>query len=193
MSPPQSIRLSRDWLTPDNSTTLMEAAQPAPGPRLRAGGGGRRIDSAFVRDGSVFGCNGVKSDKDSRIGVLWYEVQVCDGKLMQEGLVEDPSRDFIFPAIAVDAFGNVGIGCTGTSENENPSVYVMMHRSIDPPGTMKPPVLAVPGTTPYLYAGEAAVNLSHYSSTVLDPVDPSLLWTYQACSKSHRDRQWTTA
>src|SRR5262245_4722809 len=54
----QTVELGRKYLTPDNSTPQMEAFQPKPGPKLRAGGGGRRIDSAFVRKGSVFGCNG---------------------------------------------------------------------------------------------------------------------------------------
>ena len=64
----QTISLRKKYLTPNNSTPQMEAFQPEPGPKLRAGGGGRRIDSAFVRNGSVFGCNGAKRTVDSRPG-----------------------------------------------------------------------------------------------------------------------------
>jgi hypothetical protein len=49
ISEAQIVRLRKSYLTLDNSTPQMDAVQPAPGPRLRAGGGGRRIDSAFIR------------------------------------------------------------------------------------------------------------------------------------------------
>jgi hypothetical protein len=52
----QTIQLSKTYQTLDNASRQMEAVQPAPGPKLCAGGGGRRTDSAFVHDGSVFGC-----------------------------------------------------------------------------------------------------------------------------------------
>jgi hypothetical protein len=189
----QTVELSRKYLTPNNSTPQMEAFQPKPGPKLRAGGGGRRIDSAFVHKGSVFGCNGAIRNPDSRPGVLWYEVRISDGRLIQEGFVDSPDRDFIFPSVAVDSMGNVGIGCTGTSQTEFPSVYVMMHAATDPASTMRRPVAAVPGTTSYHYAGPRAVNLSHYSTTCIDPSNPGLLWTCQAYADSKKDRQWCTA
>jgi hypothetical protein len=189
----QTIELSRKYLTPNNSTPQMEAFQPKPGPKLRAGGGGRRIDSAFVRKGSVFGCNGAIRKTGSRPGVLWYEVRVSDGRLIQEGLVDSPDRDFIFPSVAVDGEGNLGIGCTGTSQKEFPSVYVMMRSAADPANTMRRPVAAVPGTTSYHYEGAKAVNFSHYSTTCIDPSNPGLLWTCQAYSASKKNRQWCTA
>src|SRR5262249_32023191 len=189
----QTLELSRKYRTPDNSTPQMEAFQPKPGPKLRAGGGGRRIDSAFVRKGSVFGCNGAKRKPDSRPGILWYEVRISDGRLLQEGLVDSPDRDFIFPSVAVDSKGTIGIGCTGTSQTEFPSVYVMMRSAADPANTMRRPGAAGPRTTSYHYAGARAVNLSHYSTTCIDPSNPGLLWTCQAYSDSKKDRQWCTA
>jgi hypothetical protein len=120
-------------------------------------------------------------------------VRISDGALLQEGFVDDPHCDYIFPSVAVDGKGNVGLGCTRTSETEFPSVCVMMHAATDPAHTMRASVVAVPGTTYYRYAGVAAVNLSHYSSTCIDPANPNLLWTYQAYSNSTVDQQWCTA
>ena len=54
-------------------------------------------------------------------------------------------------------------------------------------------LLAVPSTTCYRHSGVATVNLSHYSSTCIDPPNPDLLWTYQAYANSAVDRQWCTA
>jgi hypothetical protein len=69
----------------------------------------------------------------------------------------------------------------------------MMHDANDPPGTMRSPVKAVPGTTAYHYEGQRAVNWSHYSQTCLDPSDPTVLWTLQAYGNSKVDREWCTA
>ena len=80
----------------------MEAAQPVPGPRLRAGGGGCRLDCAMIRNGSVLGSNGVKRNLSSRLGVLWYEIRISDGVVLQEGFVDHPQRDYIFPSVAVE-------------------------------------------------------------------------------------------
>jgi hypothetical protein len=173
--------------------TANSAAQPAPGPNLRAGGGNRRLESAFVHKGSVFGCNGAKRTANSRPGILWYELRISDGALLQEGFVDDPRCDYLHPSLAVDSQGNIGVGCTRTSETEFPSVYVMMRAATDPPNTMRQPVLAMPGTTYYRYEGLAAINLSHYSTTCVDPLNPDLLWTYQAYGNSTADKQWCTA
>lgn len=189
---PLTVPLATTYLTPDNTTPLMEAVQPSPGPNIRAGGGGRRIDSAFVHGGSVFGCNGAKQSRESRPGVLWYEVRIRDGALIQNGLVDSADRDFVHPSIAVDAGGNIGIGCTGTSKTEFPSVYVMMHAATDPSGSMRTPISALPGTTSYRYSGVSSVNLSHYSATCIDPSDPHRLWTLQAYGASDVDKQWCT-
>ncbi len=185
----RTVQLSKTYHTPSSNN----AVQPAPGPKLRAGGGNRRLESAFVHEGSVFGCNGAKRTPTSRPGILWYQVRISDGVLLQEGFVDSPKCDYMHPSLAVDSKGNIGLGCTRTSETEFPSVCVMMHAASDPPNTMRPPVLAMAGTTYYRYAGIAAINLSHYSSTCIDPSNPDLLWTYQAYGNSTVDKQWCTA
>ncbi len=189
ISDAQTIQLSKTYHTPAANNAL----QPAPGPKLRAGGGNRRLESAFVHKGSVFGCNGAKRTANSRPGILWYQVRIRDGALLQEGFVDDPKCDYLHPSLAVDSQGNIGVGCTRTSETEFPSVYVMMHAATDPPNTMRAPTLAMPGTAYYRYSGLPAINLSHYSSTCIDPSNPDLLWTYQAYGNSTLDQQWCTA
>jgi hypothetical protein len=183
----QEIALSKAYPVP-----RMEGLQPPPGIRL-AQAGGRRNNCAFVQRGSVFGCNGAKRTPGSRPGILWYEVRIRDGALLQEGFVDDPNCDYLYPSMAVDSKGIIGIGCTRTSEKEFPSVCVMMHAAGDPAGTMRAPVLAVKGTTYYRYPGVTATNFSNYSTTCIDPSAPDLLWTYQGYANSLIDRQWCTA
>ncbi|SIO62798.1 hypothetical protein SAMN05444166_7153 [Singulisphaera sp. GP187] len=190
----QTIPLSTTYSTPNASVEEGRAVQPAPGGKLRADEP-RRTDCVFAHGGSVFGCNGAKRTLKSRPGILWYELRVSDGALLQEGLVDDPTCDYLNPSLAVDRDGNVGLGCTRTSEKEFPSVYVMMHAAGDPAGSMGAPVLAVPGTTHYRINAPSrfGIGWGNYSTTCVDPSDPTLLWTCQEYANSTVDRQWCTA
>jgi hypothetical protein len=195
ISEAKSIPLSKTYQSPNGVSKQFQAVQPEPGLKLRADEG-RRTLSVFSRGGSVFGCNAAKSKIDSRCGILWYEVRVSDGALLQEGFVDAPDCDYLVPALAVDSKGNIGLGCTKTSEKEFPSVYVMVHAATDVAGTMRAPVLAVKGTT--YFRGPASGNTNaipwgNYSSTCIDPEDPTLIWTCQEYANSTAEREWCTA
>ncbi len=189
----QTIPLSRTYLS---SALQLQAIQPAPGLKLRADEG-RRTLSVFARGRSLFGCNSAKRTSDDRCGILWYEVRISDGALLQEGFVEAPDCDYLVPTLAVDGLGNIGLGCTRTSAKEFPSVYVMMHAAKDAPGTMRPPVLAVKGTTYYRSPGvptlKNAIGWGNYSSTCIDPLDSTLIWTCQEYANSPIESEWWTA
>jgi hypothetical protein len=79
---------------------------------------------------------------------------------------------------------------------EFPSVYVMMHTAKDAPGTMRTPVLAVKGTT-YFRSPPVpvlkALSWGNYSSTCIDPLDSTLIWTCQEYANSSVEREWCTA
>jgi hypothetical protein len=190
----QTIPLSKTYSTPNASVEEGKAIQPAPGLKLRADEA-RRTDCVFAHRGSVFGCNGAKHTLKSRPGILWYEVRVSDGALIQEGLVDDTTCDYLNPSLAVDRDGNIGLGCTRTSEKEFPSVYVMMHAAGDPAGSMGAPILAVPGTTYYRLKAPGRFGLAwgNYSTTCVDHSDPTLLWTCQEYANSTLEDQWCTA
>jgi hypothetical protein len=72
----------------------------------------------------------------------------------------------------------------------------MMHAATDPAGVMRPPVLAVKGTTHYRSPPSGntnAIGWGNYSSTCIDPSDPTLIWTCQEYANSETERQWGTA
>lgn len=185
ISEAQSIPLSRTY-----DTSRPECEQPGRAPKLRASSA-VRTESIVVHGGSVFGCHAAKLDSKSHLGIVWYEVRIKDGALLQEGFIDDPRCDYLYPSLAVDRVGNLGIGCSRVSQTEYPSIYVMMRAATDPPDTMRPPVLVVPGTTAYAWGGGNPA-WCHYSSTCIDPSEPDLLWTCQPFSAGRVDKEWCT-
>jgi hypothetical protein len=192
MSALQTIPFSRTYWGPNGASGDNTANQPVPGTPLRADEG-RRTIGVFAFGGRVLGCNGAKNTLSSRPGILWYDVRVSDGALLQEGLIDDPTCDYTHPSLAVDAAGNIGLGCTRTSTNEYPSVYIMMHAVADPAGTMRPAVKAVAGTTYFRNPKYKLLPWGNYSATCIDPSVPKRLWTYQEYANSTNDGQWCTA
>jgi hypothetical protein len=188
----QTIPLSKTYIIP-NASGKNHGVQPSPGEKLRADEG-RRTLCVYQHGDSLFTCNEAKRTIDSRCGVFWCEIRAKDGALLQEGLVDDPSCDYLVPSLAVDAAGNIGLGCTRTSDKEYPSVYVMMHAAKDPPNLMRPAVLAAKGTTVFSSSGKNKYGLAwgNYNSTCVDPSDPTVLWTYQEYATSSTPSQWTT-
>jgi hypothetical protein len=189
----QDIPLSRTYISPNGASLQNRAVQPAPGGPLRADEA-RRTTCVYAHGGSLFSCNAAKKAVTSRCGVFWCEVRAGDGALVQEGFVDAPDCDYLTPSLAVDADGNVGIGCTRTSETEFPSVYVMMRAAKDPPNTMRPPVLAARGTTVFASDRPSRYGLAwgNYNTTCIDPMDPSVFWTYQEYATSRVPSQYTT-
>jgi hypothetical protein len=189
----QTIPLSGTYFTPNGSSLRNQAAQPAPGGRLRADEA-RRTTCVYAHGGSIFSCNEAKRSPDSRCGIFWCEIRSSDGALLQEGFVDAPDCDYLAPSLAVDANGNIGMGCTRTSEKEFPSVCVMMHAARDPRNSMRPPVLAARGTTVYSSIRPSKYGLAwgNYNSTCVDPSDPTILWTYQEYATSDVPSRYTT-
>lgn len=184
ISKAQTIPLSRTY-----DTSRMECEQPGPAPKLRAVSS-VRTESIVVHGDSVFGCHAAKLKPEMHTGIVWYEVRIEDGALLQEGFIDDPKCDYLYPSLALDRAGNLGIGCSRVSQTEYPSTYVMMRAATDPPNTMRPPVLVTPGTTAYKWGAAESIAWCHYSSTYIDPSDPDLLWTCQPFSTSSVDKEW---
>ena len=189
----QSIPLSRNYVSPNGSSLKNQATQPAPGGKLRADEG-RRTCAVYAAGGSIFSCNEAKRDMDSRCGIFWCEVKASDGTLLQEGFIDSPDCDYLAPSLAVDANGNVGIGCTRSSASEFPSACIMARAPKDPKNSMGMPVIAAKGTTAFTSksTGKYGTPWGNYNSTCLDPVDPAIIWSYQEYAASSTPDQFST-
>jgi hypothetical protein len=193
LSKAQIIPLSRTYQSPNAASMRGRAMQPAPGDRVRADEA-RRTTCVYAHGGSIFSCNAAENTPDSRCGIFWCEIRASDGALLQEGFVDAPDCDYLVPSLAVDANGNIGLGCTRTSATEFPSVCVMMHAAGDPKNSMRRPVLAARGTTVFSSMRPSKYGLAwgNYNSTCVDPSDPTTLWTYQEYATSHAPSRYTT-
>jgi chitodextrinase len=183
LSAAQNISTSMSYTTPTS------AVQPGSAPAIR-GIEDHRLCTVFASGGSVFTCQG--NEVNGRIGFFWFEVRVSDGAIIQQAQFADPSYDVLFPSVAVDANGNLGIGFTKTSATEFPSVYVTGRLATDTINTLRTPVLATAGTTGYSCPPTSPVGWGTYSVTVQDPSNPLTLWTYQEYAHSATACQWAT-
>jgi hypothetical protein len=126
----------------------------------------------------------------------WFQIDPSVGTLASKVKVSDPELSLIFPSLAVDAHGDIGIGLTGSSSSQSPSVYLYAHRSSDAPEKMIGPILAHAGTGSYSCdkgpRPKENVGWGTYSATVQDGSDPMKLWTLQEYAGSSVSCEWKT-
>jgi hypothetical protein len=147
-----------------------------------APGEGRLVNVA-VRDGSVWTV--AATEVNNRTGAFWVQIDLSSMKVVQHGTLADADADLLFPSLNVDAQGNLGIVVMRTSANEAASTYVTGRLRSDPPNQLRPLVRAVEGRFPYIFKEtdltkpNQGVSTSDYATAVLDPSDPTLIWSLQ--------------
>jgi hypothetical protein len=118
----------------------------------------------------------------------WYEIDEVTNTMLQTGLIEDPTRDFHEPSIAVNELGHVVIGYTCSGPNLAASVCVSVGETVGGVTTFEGPQILVVGAGHYYRDFcDPTTNPTcaernrwgDYSATVIDPVDPCTLWTFQ--------------
>ncbi len=182
LSEPTDVGLGTHY--PIQPTT--RAVQPPLGgglysPGLTAGEG--RLVNAVVRNGSVWTISA--TEINNHTAAFWVEIDVKTMKVKQQGQLADPEADILFPSVMVDKNGNLGIIAMRSSATEAPSTYVTGRSRTDPPSRLRPLARAVPGRYPYIFKTNdlskpnEVVSTSDYATSVLDPSDPTLIWSFQ--------------
>jgi hypothetical protein len=166
------------------TTQAMQPPLPQKGlvsPPIRPGGG--RLVNAVVSHGSVWAI--AATQVGSHTGAFWVEIDLKTLKLVQHGTLGDPAADIIFASLNVDVNANLGIAMNRTSDTDYPSIYVTGRLASDPPNTLRPMVKAVEGRYVFvplkwdLSKPGNGTGYMDFSTVVVDPVDPTLFWTYQ--------------
>ena len=134
--------------------------------------------NVVARDGTLWAAHTV--DVDGRAAVEWYQIDPLTGDVLQSGLIADDSLAFSFPSIAVNEFGDVVIGFSGSDANTFISTYAAVGETVGGVTTFNAPLLLKAGEGSYVRPADDGRNRwGDYSATVVDPLDPRSFWTFQ--------------
>ena len=119
--------------------------------------------------------------------IRWYQIEESTGTVVNSGDIEDSELDFTYPSIAVNEFGAVAIGFTGSGVNSDQAASSYATLGFSAHGLADVPTVTFPQAPALLQAGSSnLVNIQdginpfgEYSATGVDPDDPFSFFTFQ--------------
>jgi hypothetical protein len=153
-----------------------DAEQPGGGALVETGANFLR-SSAVKQDDSLWITYG--EAVDGRAGIRWAEISESTNAILQTGTIGDPELHLFYPSIAVNEFGDVVIGFSGSSFDQYVSAYFVVGMTLDGITTFTDANLLKAGTATFLSDLTGPVRWGDYSATVLDPTNPRSFWTFQ--------------
>ncbi len=155
------------------------APQPGPKPGLETGQTLAQFEAAPVLlDGSIWAVGNV--DAGGRAALRWLQIDVATNETLQTGVITHAELALYYGSIAVNERGQVVIGCSGSSETQFVSSYVIVGETEGGVTTFGEPILLRAGQADYfLDFGSGRNRWGDYSATVVDPTDSRVFWTIQ--------------
>jgi hypothetical protein len=136
---------------------------------------------------------GVQSVNDNGHAALrWFDVADPLGSpsLKRSGLIALPGMDAYEGSIAVNDRGEIVIGFSASGGESFIGAYAIAGMIIEDFVSFDDPVLLRPGVGPYDVVVEGRNRWGDYSTTSVDPSDPSSFWTIQEWASG--PNQWST-
>ncbi|MBE0638243.1 MAG: hypothetical protein IH598_06975 [Bacteroidales bacterium] len=121
-------------------------------------------------------------------GIRWYELrQYGDGnpwEIFQEGTYTSPygNKDAFSGSMAMDGFGNIGMGYTTVSSQEKIAIYYTGRLANDPPGVMTIDETLIAQSL----SNNPSNRLADYVHLTVDPVDDMTFWHIAEYFKSNQ-------
>ena len=136
----------------------------------------RLLSNAVYRNGYLWATHHVAVS--GKVEVAWYRLDPVAGTVASQGRINDPSRWYYYPSIAVNQDNVAAIGFSGSSPTEYAGAYYTVIR---PPHVAAEPVsLLKAGEAPYYKTlGGPENRWGDFSATVVDPTDDLTFWTLQ--------------
>lgn len=145
--------------------------------------------SVVLNNGDIWAVQSVENG--DRSALRWFRIGAATNAVLETGLISDPTLSFYYGSIAVNDFGNVVIGFSGSSESQFVSSYAVVGETIDGATTFSSPLLLKAGVADYEVLDNNGRNRwGDYSSTVVDPTDPYSFWTFQEFASA--SNTWST-
>jgi hypothetical protein len=169
-------------LTEMGSVSIPGTSQPPNAPALGSttplNTVGDRLMNAVFRNGEVWTAHTI--NVSGRAGCSWYRIDVDPLSLIDNGLIADSSLNYFFPALDVNANGDMAIGFSGSDASQYVGCYFTGRLATDPPGETGPPVQFKAGQASQNNVDQVGRNRwGDYSLTTVDPVDGVTFWTIQ--------------
>jgi hypothetical protein len=158
--------------------SAVPAEQPGPAQNLETDAGDSGFHSNFVlQNGALWGARAVSVS--GRASVQWIQIDPDTNTILQTGLITDDELDLFYPSIAVNEFDQVVIGLNGSSESQFASAYAVLGETNDGVTSFGDLMLLKEGVDSYEFVWDGRNRWGDYSTTVVDPSDPSVFWTFQ--------------
>ena len=129
--------------------------------------------------------------------VQWWEINPTNSAIIQLGRMEDTNafQFYAFPSLAVNKNKDMLIGYSRFSASQYASANYAFRAGTDPLNTLRADTVLKAGEAPYVKTfGGSRNRWGDYSSTLVDPVNDTDMWTiqeYAATPRSGFDR-WGT-
>lgn len=144
---------------------------------------------AIFQNGSLWTVHCI--DVGGRAAVRWYQIDPLALATQQVGTIDDATRHYFFPSMAVNANGDVAFGFAGSKSNEFAGAWYAGRKSTDLAGQTSSPALLKAGLASYqVQDGNGFNRWGDYTSTTLDPLDGASFWTIQEYARETDD--WGT-
>ena len=147
-----------------------------------------RLQSCVYRNGSLWASHTVylpATGTPTRTAAQWWQISTAAGsvgKVQQFGRIDDPSgaNFYAYPTLAVNSVNDVMVGYTHFGPGLYPSAGYSTRLASDTPSTMEAGITLKAGEAPYFKDfGTGDNRWGDFSSTVVDPVDDTSMWTIQ--------------
>ena len=166
----------------DDYTVPIDPTQPD-GTQTLADNDARLSARVYTAGGIMFAVQNIEIN--NRAAIRWYRITITNELVLESGTITNSDLDLFYPSIAVTADGIIVICCNGCSINVPISSYAFAGQTVDGVTTFGDPIVLKAGTIGNYHdgleqSGQAVESRwGDYSTTTLDPSDPSRFWTIQ--------------
>jgi hypothetical protein len=178
---------SSSILTVPGYTAPIDPAQPDP--NLTVDNGDARFSGAVYRVNNVLYAVH-NTEIGGRAAVRWYRISATNAVVLESGTIVDPALDLFYPSIAASTNGTLVIACNGCSSTSFISCYATVGETIKGVTRFGNLLLLKAGSASYDDGSGGTSRWGDYSSTCVDPADPTTFWTIQMYPSSAS--QWST-
>jgi len=177
------LTASNGWTFNEPFDPVAEGSAPELGTTRKIETNDSRVQNVVYRNGNLWCTHTIflPAGAPTRSAVQWWQFSPT-GSLLQLGRLDDPVNGtwYAFPSIAVNKNEDVLIGFSRFSPFQYASANYAFRSSFDPPGTLEGDVVLKAGEAPYFKDfGGGQNRWGDFSSTVVDPVNDTDMWTIQ--------------